>query len=88
MSEAQRLQGIAISEGQRVQSSEAAGKQFEFQAQENRTNADLDRASGAISQAAANQSSANAAQASALGGMVSAVGGIASSAVAAGIKGK
>ena len=88
MSEAQRLQGIAISEGQRVQSSEAAGKQFEFQAQENRTNADLDRASGAISQAAANQSSANAAQANALGGMVSAVGGIASSAVAAGIKGK
>ena len=88
MSEAQRLQGIAISEGQRVQSSEAAGKQFEFQAQENRTNADLDRASGAISQAAANQSSANAAQASALGGMVSAVGGIASSAVAAGTRGK
>ena len=88
MSEAQRLQGIAISEGQRVQSSEAAGKQFEFQAQENRTNADLDRASGAISQAAANQSSANTAQANALGGMVSAVGGIASSAVAAGIKGK
>ena len=83
MSEAQRLQGIAISEGQRVQSADAAGKQFMFQQEENRTNADLDRASGAISQASANQASANAAQAGAFGGMISAVGGIASSASAA-----
>ena len=31
MSEQQRLQGIAISEGQRVQSADAAGQQFMFQ---------------------------------------------------------
>jgi hypothetical protein len=33
MSEAQRVQGIAISEGQRIQATDAAGKQFEFQAE-------------------------------------------------------
>ena len=44
MAEQQRLQSVAISEGQRVQAAEAAGKQFMFQAQENRTNMDLDRA--------------------------------------------
>ena len=81
MSEAQRLQSIAISEGQRVQAAEAAGKQFEFAAQENRTNADLDRASGMISQAAANKASANQAQAAAISGIgtgiASAVGAVA-----------
>ena len=41
IAEQQRLQGIAISEGQRVQAAEAAGKQFEFNAQEDRTNADI-----------------------------------------------
>jgi len=84
MSEAQRLQGIAISEGQRVQSAEAAGKQFEFQAQENRTNADLDAAAGQIAQASQSEAQANQNRASAYGGMMSAVGGIASSAAAAG----
>ena len=84
MSEQQRLQGIAISEGQRVQSADAAGKQFEFQAQENRTNADLDAASGKVAQAAQAEASANQAKASAIGGMMSAVGGIASSAIGAG----
>jgi len=69
VSEQQRLQSIAISEGQRVQSAEAAGKQFEYQAQENRTNADLDRASGMISQSMANKASANQAQASAISGI-------------------
>ena len=81
MSEAQRLQSIAISEGQRVQAAEAAGKQFEFAAQEDRTNADLDRASGMISQAAANKASANQAQAAAISGIgsgiASAVGAVA-----------
>ena len=69
VSEQQRLQSIAISEGQRVQSAEAAGKQFEYQAQENRTNADLDRASGMISQSMASKASANQAQASAISGI-------------------
>lgn len=38
MAEQQRMQSVAISEGQRVQAAEAAGQQFMFQAEENRTN--------------------------------------------------
>ena len=87
MSEAQRLQNIAISEGQRVQQSEAAGKQFEFQAQENRTNADLDAAQGKITQENQNVAQANQNRASANAGFMSAVGGIGSS-VIGGIGGK
>ena len=74
MAEQQRMQGIAISEGQRVQATEAAGKQFMFQAQENRTNMDLDRAAGQISQAQANEASANQAKAQAISGMFSSIG--------------
>ena len=59
MAEQQRLQSVAISEGQRVQAAEAAGKQFMFQTQENRTNMDLDRAASQITQAQANEASAN-----------------------------
>ena len=79
MSEAQRLQNIAISEGQRVQQSDAAGKQFEFQARENRTNADLDAAQGKVTQENQNISQANQNRASANAGFMSAVGGIGSS---------
>jgi hypothetical protein len=79
MAEQQRLQSIAISEGQRVQAAEAAGKQFEFQTQEQRTNADMDRAAGKISQAQANQAQANQARSQAIAGGISAVGGITSS---------
>jgi hypothetical protein len=74
--EQQRLQAIAISEGQRVQAAEAAGKQFEFQVEENRTNADLDRAAGKITQAQQNVASANQAKAQAWGGVASSIGGI------------
>ena len=90
MSEAQRVQGIAISEGQRMQATDAAGKQFEFQAEENRTNADLDMASGKVAQASQDTAQANAARASANAGFMSAVGGIASAGIgaAAGYKGK
>lgn len=80
MAEQQRLQSIQISEGQRVQGAEAAGKQFMFAAQEDRTNADLGREAGALTQAMQNQASANAAQATAIGGaaqgVVSAVGNL------------
>jgi hypothetical protein len=77
ISEQQRLQTIAISEGQRVQAAEAAGKQFEYQAQERRTEADLDRASGQVSQASAQQAQAKQAQAQAWGSAISGVAGIA-----------
>lgn len=84
MAEQQRLQGIAIAEGQRVQAAEAAGKQFQFQAKENRINQDLNNASGQVAQAAANQASANQASASAWSSGVNAIAGIASSAIKAG----
>jgi len=83
MSEQQRLQSIAISEGQRVQAAGAAGKQFKFQTQEDRTNADMDRAAGAISQAQAQEAQSNQAKASAIAGGISAIGGIASSVISA-----
>jgi len=86
MSEQQRLQGIQISEGQRLQQNEAAGQQFMFQAKENRTNQDLGYTAGQEQQAMQNQASADAAQGaawgsafqgvgSALGGLSGAVGG-------------
>ena len=81
MSEAQRLQGIAISEGQRVQSADAAGAQFKFQATENRTNADLDAAQGKITQASQDAAQANQNRASANAGFMSAVGGIGAAAL-------
>ncbi len=83
MSEQQRLQSIAISEGQRVQAAEAAGQQFMFQARENRTNMDLDRAASQITQAMANEASANQARAAAWSGVSSAIGNIGASAVSA-----
>jgi len=83
MSEQQRLQSIAISEGQRVQAAEAAGQQFMFQTQENRTNMDLDRAASQITQAQANEASANQARAAAWSGVSSAIGSIGASAVTA-----
>jgi len=81
MSEQQRLQGIALAEGQRVQSAQAAGKQFMFQANENRTNMDLNRAAGKISQAQQQEADANAAQAAAWGGALSGIGNMAGAAI-------
>ena len=45
MAEQQRVQGLQISEGGRVQGMEMQGRQFEFQTQENREDAKLDRVS-------------------------------------------
>ena len=84
VSEQQRLQSIAISEGQRVQAADAAGKQFVFQTQEDRTNADLDRASGQQTQARQSIADANMAKSSAISGGLSALGSVAGSVVAAG----
>ena len=80
MSEQQRLQGIQISEGQRLQQNEAAGQQFMFQAKENRTNQDLGYTAGQEQQAMQNMASANEAQAgawsSAFGSAATALGGM------------
>jgi len=78
ISEQQRLQSIAISEGQRVQAAQAAGEQFMFQAKENRTQADMNRAAGIQQQqqqlAAQNQQQASAAWAGAISGIGGVVG--------------
>ena len=88
ISEQQRLQTIAISEGQRVQAADAAGKSFEFQAQENRTNADLDRAAGKVAQAQQDIASANQAKAGAISSGVGAIGGVVSAGIGGMGKGK
>ena len=77
VAEQQRLQSVAISEGQREQAAISAGRQFEFQTAENRTNMDLDRAAAKITQASANEASANQAKAAAWGGVASSIGSMA-----------
>lgn len=81
VSEQQRLQTIAISEGQRVQASDAAGKTFVFQQQEDRTNADLNRAAGLQQQAMQSEADANANKAAYITGGMSALGSIGSAAL-------
>ena len=83
VAEQQRLQTIAISEGQRVQTSDTAGKEFMFQQQENRTNADLDRAAGQQTQAQQGIADANRAKASAISGGLNALGNVSGSVIAA-----
>jgi len=73
-----------MSEAQRLQTAEAAGKQFIYQAQEARTNADLDRASGMVDQARASQAAANQARASAITGAIGNVAGIIGTGITAG----
>ena len=85
ISEQQRIQGIAIAEGQRLQSAEAAGKQFMFQAQEDRTNADLNRAAGIQQQQQQLQAQAQENQAAAWAGAMSGIGNMAGSIAGAAI---
>lgn len=80
MQEQQRLQSLQISEAQRVQAADAAGKQFMFGAQEDRTNADLGQQAGQYAQAQQNAAAASAAQGAAWGQAFSAVGSIAGAA--------
>jgi len=65
-----------MAEAQRLQTAEAAGKQFVFQAQEARTNAELDRASGMLDQARASEAAANQASASAITGAIGNIAGL------------
>ena len=83
LNEQKRLQMTAIAEGQRVQASDAAGKQFTFQAQENRTNMDLNRAAGLETRAAQQEMDAKAAQTGAWTNALGAIGGMASAVVGA-----
>lgn len=81
VAEQQRLQGIQISEGQRVQAADAAGKQFKFNAQEARTNQKLNRLAGQQAQAQQQAAQAQADQSAAWSGAFSGI----SSALTAGI---
>lgn len=79
ISEQQRLQDISISEGQRVQQADAAGKAYVYEAKEKRNVADLNHAAGKIQQQAAFQQQAANAKTAAIAGGFEAVGNIASS---------
>ena len=80
MQEGQRVQGLQINEGGRVQGMEMQGKQFAFQAQENREDAKLDRVSAQLSGAQARQAQASSdrtgAITGAIGGLTSLAGSI------------
>ena len=58
--EERRIQGIEISEGQRVQQAEAAGLAYKFQAQEARDNAKIDRMYGEMRSAQLQQEQSQA----------------------------
>jgi len=79
ITEQQRLQNIAITEGQRVQQADAQGKIFEFQAREDRQNSDIayniSKETGAAQRESAARSRRNAATA----GIFTGVGQIAGS---------
>ncbi len=81
MAEKARIQGIQISEGGRAQMAQAQGKAFEFQAQEGRDQAKLDRMAAGLTQASANQAQANQAGAASTAAMISGIGNIASSVI-------
>lgn len=85
IAEQQRLQGIAISEGQREQAAEAAGKQFEFNVKEDRTNADISYNIAKETGAAQRQAQARANRDSATAGIFTGIGNIAAGALSGGI---
>jgi hypothetical protein len=86
ISEQQRLQSVAIAEGQRVQAAEAQGNIFEFNAQEDRTNADISYNIAKETGAAQRQAQATSNRDAAVGGIFTGIGNIATSVATAGIK--
>lgn len=76
IAEQQRIQSATMSEGRRVQSAEVEGKAYVFANEENRINADLDRAASQLDQSRAQQASSNQAKAAAWGGAASGVGDV------------
>ncbi len=68
-----QLTQMEMSEEARIQNAQAQGKQFMFNAQENRDMATLDRMQGGIDQANQNAANANMAGAQSMAGMISGV---------------
>jgi len=89
ITEQQRLQGIAISEGQREQAADAQGKLFEFEAQEDRDNADIayniSKETGAAQREDASRQRRDAATAGIFTGIGNVASGVASSAFTMGM---
>jgi hypothetical protein len=79
MSEQQRLQGVALSEGQRIQEAQAAGKQFMFQAQEQRTNQEIGMAQAQLQQAQQGVAAGANGMGAAIGSTMGAIGSLAGS---------
>jgi hypothetical protein len=78
MQEAGRIQGIQISEGQRVQTAEAQGKAFVFGAREDREQQAIDRVAGQLGIAQQQQAQAQADITGSITAGIGAIGNIAS----------
>ena len=89
VSEQQRLQDVAISEGQRTQLADAKGKLFEFEAQEDRDNSDISynisKETGAAQREAAYRSQRDSATSGIFTGIGSIAGGIATAGITGGM---
>ncbi|MCP4323763.1 MAG: hypothetical protein GY787_18300 [Alteromonadales bacterium] len=84
IAEQQRIQGIAISEGQREQAAKAQGNIFEFNAQEDRDNADISYNIAKETGAAQREAQARSNRDGAVSGIFTGIGNIAGGAIAAG----
>ena len=80
----QTLQQQKMAEGQRLQSLEAAGKQFEFNAREQRETARLNRVAGQMQQSAQQEAQAKADQSAAWAGAFTGAAGAVAGGVTAG----
>ena len=87
MAEAQRIQNVKMSEAQRVQEAEAAGKQFMFNAREQREVAKMERVAGQMQSAQAQAAKARADQTGAITGMLGGLASIGGSLMASGAGG-
>ena len=85
--EQQRLQSIAISEGQREQQAEAAGNIFQFNAQEDRTNSDISYNIAKETGAAQREAQARSNRSAATAGIFTGIGSIAGSVAGAAMGG-
>lgn len=84
IAEATRLQGIEMSEAQRIQTAKAEGEAYRFEKQEDRTMQQLNRLSGQQAQAEANAAQARSNRSAAFGGIVSGLSSIATAGIGAG----
>jgi len=72
----QRVQGMQIDEGVRIQNAESQGRAFEFNTQESRDNTKLSRRYGQLASAEANEATARAAGVNALAGGLEGLGSL------------